>query len=458
MNRVASRACIAILLVLLLVAGLGFFVAEYVMEAEEWVMFAGSPHVYSGGNIGCGTVVDTEGITLLDMNGERTYASSQALRKSTVHWLGDRYGSISAPALSAHAGDLAGYDLLNGVYAYGDATGTAKLSLSAQVQTVALEAMGGKKGTVAVYNYETGAILCAVTTPNYDPDDVPDVENDESGKYEGMYVNRFTQSVYTPGSIFKIVTLAAALEEFSYAEDLHFTCSGSLSLDGGKITCEKSHGDQTLKEAFENSCNCAFAELALKIGAEKMEEYVASFGVNDVISFDGIETAAGNYEAVEAAEIDIGWSGVGQYNDQVNPCSFLTFVGAIANGGKGVQPYLVENVLVGNTRTYTAKTTVEDTGISQKTARIITEYMRNNVQSKYGDDYFPGLAVCAKTGTAEVGGDKKPNAMLAGFVADSNYPLAFIVCVEDGGYGAQVCLPIASTVLQSCAEVMNANG
>lgn len=458
MNRVASRAGIAILLALLLVAGLGFFVAEYVTNAEDWVMFDGSPHVYSGGNIGCGTVVDADGITLLDMNDGRTYADAKALRKATVHWLGDRYGNISAPALPAHAGDLAGFDLLNGVYAYGDADGTAKLSLYGKVQTVALEAMGSKKGTVAVYNYETGAILCAVTTPNYDPDNVPDVENDDSGKYEGMYVNRFTQSTYIPGSIFKIVTLAAALEEFSDAQDMQFNCSGTLELDGGKITCEKKHGDQSLKEAFENSCNCAFAELALKIGAEKMEGYVEAFGINEPVTFDGIETAEGNYQAVGASQIDIGWSGVGQFNDQVNPCSFLTFVGAIANGGKGAQPYLVENVLVGNTRTYTARTQMGDSVVSQETARIVTEYMRNNVANKYGDDYFPGLAVCAKTGTAEVGGDKKPNAMLAGFVADGNYPLAFIVCVEDGGYGADVCLPIASTVLRTCVEVMNDNG
>ena len=323
------------------------------------------------------------------------------------------------------------------------------------MQLSALEALEGKKGTVAVYNYRTGAILCAVTTPNYDPDNVPDVENDESGQYEGIYVNRFTQSVYTPGSIFKIVTLAAALEEFPDAQDMRFTCNGSVQMDGGEITCEGVHGDQSLKEAFRNSCNCAFAELAIKIGAEKMERYVADFGLGDTLTFDGIETTPGNYEAVDASKIDLGWSGVGQYHDLVNPCSFLSFLGAVANGGEGTLPYVVENILVGNTRTYTAKTREGETAISRETARVVTEYMRNNVENKYGDEYFPGLAVCAKTGTAEVGGGKKPNAMLAGFVADSNYPLAFIVCVEDGGYGAQVCLPIASQVLETCVEVLN---
>ena len=456
MNRVASRSAIAVLLAILLVVGLGFFIWEYTTNASRWVMFPGSPHVYSGGNIGCGIVVDREGTTLLDMNGQRTYAESKALRKATLHWLGDRSGNISAPAVTSHAGNLAGFDLLGGVYSYGDKSGVARITLSGKAQTVALEALKGKKGTVAVYNYETGEILCAVTTPNYDPDNVPDLSDDPSGKYEGVYLNRFTQSVYIPGSIFKIVTLAAALEEFPDAQDMRFRCNGVLELPGGKITCEKSHGKQTLKEAFCNSCNCAFAELALKIGGRKMEQYVNAFGINDPVTFDGIETAKGNYQAADAADIDLGWSGVGQYNDLVNPCAFLQFVGSIANGGRGAVPYLVASVSAGSIKNYTAKTHMTNSVVSADTAGILQEYMRNNVKNKYGDSNFAGLKVCAKTGTAEVGGDKKPNAMIAGFVQDEQYPLAFVIAVEDGGYGRLVCVPILSKILAACKDVLDA--
>lgn len=454
MNRVANRAGITILIALLLIAGLGFFVGEFVMDAEQWVIFSGSPHIYTGGNLGCGTVEDRNGTLLLDLEEGRTYADSEALRKATVHWLGDRYGSISAPALASHAADMAGYDLVNGVYAYADAGGTATLTLSADVQLAALEAMGDKKGTVAVYNYQTGEILCAVTTPNYDPDNVPNTENDPQGIYEGIYVNRFTQSTYTPGSIFKIVTMAAALEENPNVQNAAFWCDGSYEMAGGEITCERAHGNQTMKDAFRNSCNCAFAYLASDLGAEKMEAYLSVFGLNDPVAFDGTETVKGNYAVSGASEVDVGWSGVGQHNDQINPCAFLTFTGAIANGGKAAKPYLVEEVRVGSSRTYRARTQQGTSAVSAQTAEILTEYMRSNVQDKYGDEYFPGLQVCAKTGTAEVGGGKKPNAMLAGFVMDREYPLAFIVCVEDGGYGAQVCMPIASKVLPACVEAL----
>ena len=445
MNRIAGRAAITVLLTLLLIAGFSFFVAEYVTKANDWVLFTGSPHIYNGTNIGTGTVIDREGVMLLDMEGERTYGESAAVRKSTLHWLGDRYGYISAPALSHYSAQLAGYDIVNGVYSYGQNTGVAKLSISAQVQTTALEALDGRKGTVAVYNYETGEILCAVTSPTYDPDNVPDIENDQSGAYDGVYVNRFTQSVFIPGSIFKIVTLAAALETVDDIQQQSFYCDGVYTIGADKITCEAAHGNQDLQQAFRNSCNTAFAQVALQVGAEKMEKYVEQFGIT---------TAEGNYEAVDAADANIAWSGIGQYNDQINPCAFLTFLGAIAKEGKGVEPHIVSQIFVGLSETYEADTVSGKRIMSAATAETVAEFMRSNVEYKYGDDNFPGLTVCAKTGTGEVGGDNKPNAMLAGFVTDPEYPLAFVVFVENGGYGASVCLPIASRVLEACKNVI----
>lgn len=454
MNRIAGRTAITVLLTLLLIAGFAFFVAEYVTQADEWVLFSGSPHIYNGGNIGTGSVIDREGVLLLDMEGERTYSDSTSVRKSTLHWLGDRYGYISAPALPHYAAQLAGFDLVNGVYSYGQNAGIAKLSISSQLQTIALEALDGRKGTVAVYNYETGEILCAVTSPTFDPDNVPDIENDTSGAYDGVYVNRFTQSVYIPGSIFKIVTLAAALETVDDIREQTFYCDGVYTIGADKITCEAAHGNQDIQQAFRNSCNTAFAQVALQVGADKMEKYVEQFGLTDSVTFDGITTAEGNYEAVGAADANVAWSGIGQYNDQVNPCVFLTFLGAIAKEGKGVQPHIVSQIFVGLSKTYEADTVAGKRIMSASTANTVAEFMRSNVADKYGDNNFPGLTVCAKTGTGEVGGENKPNAMLAGFVTDPEYPLAFVVFVENGGYGASVCLPIASRVLEACKDIM----
>ena len=454
MNRIARRSTITLLLALILVAGFTFFVAEFIMEADTWVVSAGSPHVYNATNIGTGTVVERDGALLLDMNDTRSYSTSETLRKSTLHWLGDRDGYISAPILANYAAEIAGYDMISGLYTYGDNSGIARLTLSAKVQNAALEAMGGYSGSVAVYNYKTGELLCAVTTPTYDPDHVPDIEGDTTGAYEGVYLNRFVQSVYIPGSIYKIVTLAAALETIDDIEEQSFFCNGAYEFGVDKITCESGHGTQTLQQAFRNSCNCAFGQIAIQVGAENMELYAEKFGLTEGVAFDGITTAAGNYSAGCGADANLAWSGIGQYKDQVNPCAFLTFMGAIASGGKGVTPYLVEEITVGSSTTYRADTDSRDRILSNETAQKLSTYLRANVTERYGDWNFPELSVCAKTGTGEVGEGIKPNAMLAGFVQNEEYPFAFIVFVENAGYGANICIPIAASVLEVCKSIM----
>ncbi len=454
MNRIASRAAILTLVVVLLLGGFVFFLAEYVTKASDWVVFPGSPHVYTGGNIGCGVVVDRDNTLLLDLNDGRTYSNSLPLRQSTVHWLGDRYGSISAPSLANYASQMAGFDLFNGVYNYGQTGGVAELTLSSKMQIAALEAMGAYKGTVAVYNYKTGQLLCAVTTPTYDPDNLPSVTEENQGLYEGMYVNRFTQSSYIPGSIFKLVTLAAALETDPEIANREFVCTGSYQIGSEEITCEDPHWEQSLKEAFCNSCNCAFAQIALQLGGETLEKYVQQFGVTDSISFDGITTQKGNFQAADAEDLNVAWSSIGQYLDLVNPCAFLTFMGAVANGGRVTLPYLVEEISVGSNRTYNGRTQFGQRIMSEQTAAVLQEYLQNNVYTKYGADNFPGLTVGAKTGTGEVGGEQKPNAMLSGYVDNEELPLAFIVCVEDAGYGKAVCIPIASAVLAIARETL----
>ena len=447
MNRIANRAMALLLLVLILTGGFVFFLSEFLVKSENWVMDYGSPHVYDEGNIGCGVVTDRDGALLLDMHDGRAYSNLDTLRKSTVHWVGDRSGNILAPALTYYAKELAGYDLFNGVYTYGQNGGVASLTLSAKLQTAALEALGDYKGTIAVYNYKTGELLCAVTTPTFDPDNVPDFENDPESMYEGVYVNRFTQSCYIPGSIFKVVTLATALETVPDITSRFFACTGSYKIGNEEITCEDVHGTQTLKEAFCNSCNCAFAEIALQVGGKTLQEYVEKFGVTESVSFDGITTAEGNFRAENAEDLNVAWSAIGQYLDQVNPCAFLAFMGAIANDGVTTMPYLVEQIKVGGNKTYDAKTAAPGRIMSEQTAKTLQEYLQNNVQSKYGAENFPGLTVGAKTGTGEVGGEKKHNAMLSGYVADENLPLAFVVCVEDAGYGRAVCIPMISKVL-----------
>ena len=455
MNRVVGRSGIILILVAALTAGVFLFVLDYFANADDWVMSEGSPHVYTDYSSVSGLITDRNGVLLMDTTEGRVYTKNEILRKAIIHWLGDRQGNIYAPTISYYASQLTGHSLVNGLYVYGNEGGTVTLTLSAQVQMAALEALGDRKGTVAVYNYKTGEILCAVTNPTYDPDNMPDIAGDTEGLWEGAYINRFLKGTYIPGSIFKIVTAAAALETVPDIMERTFHCDGVTEYGIDTVTCLDDHGEQTLEEAFLNSCNCAFAEIAGLIGGDTLQAYAEAMGITGKLTFDGVTTAAGSIQAAGEADVMVAWSAIGQHKDQINPCQFLTMVGSIANGGVGATPYIVESIDGGGWGSYQAETGYTDRIISQETAEILQKLMRNNVENYYGDENFPGLTVCAKSGTAEVGGGKTPNAMFAGFVADEEYPLAFIVIVENGGYGRKTCVPILSEVLAACKEVLD---
>ena len=455
MNRVTKRTWLMGLFIGVLLGGMLLFLWEYATRAQDWIVSTGSPHVYNSGNIGCGTIVDRSGKLLLDITDQRTYSDNATTRKSTLHWVGDRKGYVSAAALANYAGAMSGFDKVNGIYNAGGTGGTAELTLSSKVQNIALEALGERKGTVAVYNYKTGEILCAVTSPTYDPDNVPDINGDTSGKYEGIYLNRFVQSTYVPGSIFKVVTTAAALSCVEDIQNRTFYCTGSYEYSTEAVTCEIPHGIVDLKTALARSCNCGFAQIAEAVGRKNMVKFVEQFGVTDSLTFDGITTAKGNYDISETGAVSFAWSCIGQHSDLVNPARFMTFMGAIAGGGRAAEPYLVRRVQVGEETTYEAKTIKMDRIMSEEVASTLQSYMRDNVRNVYGDWNFNGLNVCAKSGTSQLGGDQRSNAMFAGFVADEAYPLAFMVVVENGGYGAATCVPVLSSVLAACKTLLD---
>ena len=169
-----------------------------------------------------------------------------------------------------------------------------------------------------------------------------------------------------------------------------------------------------------------------------MISHVKKWGFLDGHNLDGIPTAAGNYPLEFVGDPETGWSGIGQSTDLVCPYSMLRFVSAIANGGVLCEPKLIDD----------GKPAEKSMLVDAETARTMQQLMRNNVVSNYGDERFPGLMVCGKTGTAEVG-DGTSHAWFTGFLLDEEHPYAFIVFVEQGGGGLSVATPIANTVLQA---------
>lgn len=455
MNKIAKRAWFTMVLAGILIVGMLGVIARYFTQADEWVSFLSSPYIYRGENSpDRGTVVDRDGTLLLDLSHGRQYAESETLRRAMLHLLGDSQGYIVPYVLDEYGDEMLGFDRINGASHSGQDSGTLKMTLSADVQRAALNALGGQKGTVGVYNYKTGEILCMVSSPTYDPLDVPDVAADPD-RYDGVYVNRFMHAVYAPGSTFKLVTAAAALSEIDGVTSRTFHCEGSAQVGSETVICNGVHGDVSFEQALAKSCNVAFAELAAELGPETLTRYVERIGITDSLSFDGLETKRGHFDVSDATTYEAAWAGVGQYTDQINPCQFMVFMGAIANGGTAAVPYLVEEVTFGDSEKYSAKTQMTDRLLSRDAAEDLAEMMHYAVVNTYGEWYFGGLYAGAKSGTAERGEGQAANALFAGFVQDPDYPLAFVVVVEGGGAGSSACTPIVQQVLNACIVAMD---
>lgn len=144
-------------------------------------------------------------------------------------------------------------------------------------------------------------------------------------------MNRVLSSTFTPGSVFKVVTTAAAIEQLPDIFERSFTCTGSVKIGGDTITCPHAHGTMDFYSAFANSCNCVYAQLAVELGGETLERYARSAGLLESHDVSGIPTAAGSFD-VGADDSNVGWSGVGQYDDLLNPCSLMMLMGCNRGG------------------------------------------------------------------------------------------------------------------------------
>ena len=448
MRKIEKRAAVCIALAIFLAAGTLVFTIRYAAEGGRWASAAFNRHLYNdSGVLISGTVRDRDGDVLTAAeDGKRTYYADKTVREATLHAVGDLEGKIGTGVLNAFADRLTGYSLLNG--AFGARQGNdLYLTLDARYNYEAYRALNGRTGTVAVYNYKTGEILCMVSAPSYDPLQVPQ-DLEKNPRYQGAYLNRFLSSTFVPGSVFKTVTLAAALECLPDAEERTWDCGGSVQLGEETITCSGAHGTQTLEQAFANSCNVAFAQIAAELGTDTLERYTQKAGLMDAHRVEGLPAVAGSFdwESVQSAG-QLGWAGVGQNRDQVNPCALLRWMGAIA-GGRAAEPYLIEKTVSPlGIPSLPHRTRRTETMLSGKTAARLAEMMAGNVEKTYGTKRFPNMQLCAKSGTAEVGGGQAPHAWFAGFLQNEDAPYAFVVLVENGGGGSAVAGTVAGKVL-----------
>ena len=422
MKKVKRRAASALLIAALLVVGLAVYLVRLADDGGAWASY------FNGGTPG-GTILDRNGVVLYTSDDSGfSFAEDWSTRVACYHLIGDTAGNIRTGALRQFRDKLAGYSFIEGA----TSGQTISLTVDSALNVAAYSALAGRNGAVMLMDYTTSEILCMVSSPGDDP------ANPTSTPAEGTYLNKCLSSSFTPGSVFKLVTLAAAIDNIPDLFERSLWCEGSMIVDGAKLTCTGNHGSQTIEQALANSCNCAFGTLALELGPDIMAEYAEKLGITAPLTLDGMDVLPGSFTKGEEGSVGLAWSGVGQYEDLVCPYAMVRYVAAIANGGSVYEPTLLGR----------GKLDKETELLSASTAQKISEMMNYNVQNAYGSWVFPGLNVSAKTGTAEVG-DGTSHAWMTGFLNDSEHPYAFVVILEHAGGGLANAGPVANAVLQA---------
>ena len=449
MRTTGFRSMVLYLLLACFAGGVVYLGVNLFLHGGQWAMQPYNGHISSS----LGNISDRSGNVLATSTEEgRTYSDSETVRRALLHTVGDPYGYISTSVEYTMRDKLTGYNLITGLNdtIFNRMGSDIALTVDQNACAAAYNALGGKNGAVLVYNYQTGEILVKVSAPGFDPAYIPeDLETNEA--YKGVYLDNTLSSSFTPGSIFKIVTAAAAMEKWpdTWSQWTH-TCTGSENIGGSDVTClyGAAHGDQDMFSAMGNSCNVFFASLASEIGAQALQAKAEEMGFGREFSLGSVPTAQSEIDLSAASQNELAWAGVGQYTVLCNPYHMMVLMGAIANGGEYVQPRLTQEsqlfsgLLPGEDRTL----------VTAAEAQNLTQLLRGDVENYYGDWLFPtGMNVCAKTGTGEVGEGKAPNCWMVGFCDSVDYPYAFAILVEEGTGGIESAGSVASAVMNALA-------
>ena len=416
-------------------------------------------------NVIPGRILDRSGTVLADSDAEgaRLYPEDESLRRATVHAVGSSAFNMKSSAEYFCSAYLYGARVsfperlgaaLRGEKLRGD---DVKLTIDGPLSVYAASLFPtGKKGAVTVMNYKTGEVLCMLSFPAFDP-------RDTAAAPAGSSTNRCTQTLTAPGSTFKIVTAAAAMKNLADWQGRTYLCTGVLQAGDREITDAGTdrtagkltqHGSVTMKEAFAQSCNNTFAQIALSVGDQALRRAAEDFGFNDAFLFRDLVVEDSRYPTENRTEYEIAMTGIGQSALGASPLHMCMIAGGIANGGQMMEPWMIREAdsASGSSRaTFAAQ--AYRRALNAQQAKVLKEYMRAVVTGGTGSRAaIPGKAVCGKTGTAELDDPKNPggtivNAWFVGFLDEADAPYCLAVMVENAeNGGGTVAAPIAKQI------------
>ena len=359
-------------------------------------------------------------------------------------------------------------DILSGRQGRG---ATVELTLDSAAQEAAWKALEGRRGAAVALDPETGAVLAMVSAPSFDPNrlashDGPAVAeswtalNDDPDR---PLTNRaIGGDLYPPGSAFKLVVAAAALESGEYTAETEIPGPGTYQLPnssavmnnraaGGTEPCGPDDVS-TLAEALRQSCNTSFAMLGTEVGEEQLRETAEGFGFGQRLEIPLSVTPSTIGSELDAAQL--ATTSIGQYETRVTPLQMAMVGGAFANDGVVMQPQLVQSVRTGDLSTV-SELTPKEVGqpLSAANAAQMRQMMVGVVEDGTGSAAaIDGVEVGGKTGTAEWGEDRSPHSWYVGYGQTDEQKIAVAVVVEEGGYGSRTAAPIARDVMEAVIQ------
>lgn len=345
--------------------------------------------------------------------------------------------------------------------------------------TEAVEKYGVKQdGCLIVMAPKTGEILAMATTPGYDPNKPLEIYNDaererinalsgdekaeETAKAQNrQWRNKAISDTYEPGSVFKMITAAASLEEGLVTENDTFNCPGFMTVGGWPIKCWRyynPHGVQNLEAGLANSCNCVFMSIGLRLGGDTFRKYVKAFGFEEKTGID----LPGESEPIireNYSDVDVATAAFGQ-NINVTPIQMITAASAVVNGGELLKPRIVKEYRdTDGKTTKTTERTVVRRVISEHTSELMRTYLEGVVKNGTGGGArISGQRVGGKTGTSE----KQPRdgrkiASFCGFAPANDPDVIVLVMLDEptpgvgegniNAGGGQIAAPTAGLVL-----------
>ena len=472
-RRLTALTALFTLLFALLIGNLTY--VQVVKASELQNMSSNNHTIARKAFVDRGSIVTSDGVTLAESvrQADGTYVRSYpqgSLASHTVGYVSTRFGSTGIEAL--YDDTLTG----KGVYsswdsALADLAGTPTsgndvvLTIDSRIQAAAESALSGYVGAIVVLDPSTGAVLAKASAPTYSNDDLADIM--ANGAADSPLFDRTTQALYTPGSTFKVVTLAAALESGVSTLDDVYASPAELDMGGAAVTNDDyaDYGDLDLRTAFAYSSNTVFGQVATQVGAQTLVSVARSFGYGSSVGNGFTAVTSLMPDPAEMTAWETAWAGAGQpvgtHTSTASPQNTVMqkamVAAAVANGGLVMEPYVVQAVTdaTGAVITSTQPHALSQ-AVSAQTAQQVGEAMLTTVESGTGGAAaVAGVNVAGKTGTAETGG-ANPNAWFIGYAPYESPTVAIAVVIENDA--EHTATSIAGDVLQTALATLGTGG